>query len=124
MVLGPSKNSRFDFVLRKGMKLKDLPECVRSAFTAPYCPEAQPEFRFRDGRFYKLTYIVWEVFEGEILDGSKLTVCLSTWNIKVQSAALTAKEQIRMAEIAMRPCKIEQEAWRTISRRARSLVWC
>lgn len=82
---------------------------------------AQPEFRFRNGKLFKLEYLEFEVFERYIPFGTRFAV--KGFEYSYEAGPLTAAEQVRMGEISL-SCKGYGFAAKLAHRRNKSLIWC
>lgn len=109
-------------VLKKGMKVKDLPMDWRCSFSSPD-PGAQPEFAFKNGQFYVLDYMEWEVFERPIPWGTTISLDRTTWCYKYPTLTMSASAQKKLAEMAMNPKKYGLTG-RMAQRQAKGIVWC
>lgn len=110
-------------ILRQGMGISDLPEAMRPAFRPPIAPEFRPSFRFRSGRFYKLIYGEWEVYEAHLPWGSLVCLNTTTWGMEGPPGVLTADSQIRAATVALLPHRYGFDT-KYASSMVRRLVWC
>lgn len=112
-----------NFTLKKGMRLRDIPEVARCAFDQPFCLSSQPEFRFHDGKFYKVTYLEWDDFEAVIPFGTEIILDTNSLEFSHVSAPLTKDSQLKLAAIAMHP-KGYGITGKLAQMRARKIIWC